>query len=254
MSVLDKKENRQMMQLMHIFGVPLYFFAFTVIFRPEAIVAILGEDEFIGRAASASMELLVSLIFMRFLYRHFEGRVNHLLWCVLEMSVMSFVFAFIIGFDMPVFVRSLSYVFLVLALPQWAVYTRVALAESLRRNEELSAGDRMKFHDENGKLKIAIAADDVIYIQADDNYIRIHYLADSVVREFVIRTSMKGIEDLCQYHGILRSHRSYFVNPRHVTWLGRDDNDEVYAILDIPDMPHIPVTKRYFDRIAEKFS
>lgn len=254
MSFSEKKESRQMWQLLHIFGVPLYFFVFTVIFRPESLVALFGADEFVGRVASASMELLVSLIFMRFLYRRFEGRVNHFLWCVLEMFVMSFVFAFFIGFDVSVLVRSLAYVFLVLALPQWAVYTRIALAGSLRRNEELSSGDRMKFYDENGKLKIAIAADDVIYIQADDNYIRISYLADSVVREFVVRTSMKAIEDLCQYHGILRSHRSYFVNPRHITWLGRDDNDEVYAILDTPDMPHIPITKRYYDRIAEKFS
>ena len=254
MDALDKKEIRLMIQLLHIFCVPLYFFAFTVVIRPEYLLTKFGADDFLAIVASASLELLVSLIITRFIYRRLDARVNHMLWCVLELFVMAFVLAAFIGFGLSVFVRSLTYVFLVLALPQLVVYTRLELAKSIRRIEELSSNDKVKFYDENGKLKIAVAVSDLIYIKADDNYIRICYIDSSVVREFAVRTSMKSIEELCQYHGILRAHRSYFVNPNHVTWLGRDDDDEVYAILDMPDMPHIPVSKRYFDRIAAKFS
>jgi hypothetical protein len=254
MSVFQPRGVGQMMHLLYIFGLPLYFLAFTVILRPEFVLLLLGEDEFIARIASASMELLVSLVFTRCLYKRLYEHVSNMMWCVLEMFVMSFVLALFIGFEPTVYIKCLTYVFLVLALPQWTIHMRINQSISARLIEELSANGKVRFYDENGKLKIAIAAGDIIYIKADDNYIKIYYLSESVVRESVVRTSMKSIEELCQYHGILRSHRSYFVNPNHVTWLGRDDKDEVYAILDVPDMPHIPVTKRYFDRVAEKFS
>ena len=61
---------------------------------------------------------------------------------------------------------------------------------------------------------------------------------------------MKAIDELCQDHGLLRCHRSFYVNPVHVKVLRKDREGVIFAELDA-DTRHIPVTKRYYDRLAE---
>ena len=41
------------------------------------------------------------------------------------------------------------------------------------------------------------------------------------------------------------------MNPLHVKVLRKDKDGIVYAELDASDIMHIPVTKRYYDRLSE---
>ncbi len=252
MDISEIFDRTPVYQVLYILSLPLYFFLFTVVFRPETAVSLLGAEDFIVRVAVASTEMIVPLVCMRYLYRRLGHRVSIPLWFVLEIFAMSLALAFYVGFDVVVFARAVAYVSLVLALPFWAMYCRINLSFVRKKNADLSAGDKMRFYDAKGRLKIVLPAESVVYIQADDNYIRIYYLDEGVSRELVIRNSMSAVDELCQYHGFLRASRSYIVNPKHVTWMGIDDNDEAYAILDVEDMPNIPVTKRYIARLVEK--
>ena len=60
---------------------------------------------------------------------------------------------------------------------------------------------------------------------------------------------MKRIEELCEKNGIVRCHRSYFVNKTHIKALQKD-KDNIYAILDEPATERIPVSKNYYDHLS----
>ena len=62
---------------------------------------------------------------------------------------------------------------------------------------------------------------------------------------------MKALDELCQDNGMVRCHRSYYVNPSHIKVLRKEKEGVIYAELDAQEVIHIPVTKRYYDRLSE---
>jgi DNA-binding LytR/AlgR family response regulator len=62
---------------------------------------------------------------------------------------------------------------------------------------------------------------------------------------------MKAIDEVCQEHGLIRCQRSFYVNPQHIRVLRKEKDGVVFAELDVDGAKQIPVTKRYYDRLAE---
>ena len=110
---------------------------------------------------------------------------------------------------------------------------------------------RMRFYDVNHNLKIVLTPDSIMYIASDENYVNISYAENGKERIYTLRSSMKAIDELCQENGLVRCHRSYFVNPAFVKVLRKDKEGVIYAEMESRDMPHIPVSKKYYDRLAE---
>ena len=88
-------------------------------------------------------------------------------------------------------------------------------------------------------------------ISAEINYVNIYYVDNDKVRNYILRSSMKALDEICQDNGLLRCHRSYYINPKHVKVLRKDKDGIVYAELDAKDVMNIPVTKRYYDRLSD---
>ena len=70
------------------------------------------------------------------------------------------------------------------------------------------------------------------------------------VKEFMLRASMKSVENTVANHGLIRCHRSYFVNPKFVKLLRKNREGMISAELLHPEVPSIPVSKQYYDTIA----
>ena len=152
-----------------------------------------------------------------------------------------------------VFAVSFNYLFMIMIFPYSILGLSMRIYEYHTKSEDISdmSASRMRFYDEKHNLKIVLTADAVLYISAEENYVNIFYLENSRVRNYVLRSSMKALDELCQDHGLIRCHRSYYVNPAHVKVLRKDKEGVVYAELDANDLMHIPVTKRYYDRLSE---
>ena len=91
----------------------------------------------------------------------------------------------------------------------------------------------------------------LIYASSEGNYIRIHYLHDSVPREAMIRNSMKNVADtLCRQPAIMQCHRAFIVN------LGLVDHVEGRSSGMALVMQHtdqtVPVSKQYAPTIKER--
>ena len=109
----------------------------------------------------------------------------------------------------------------------------------------------VRFTDNTGRLKLVIAHDVILYIEAQENYVSIHYMEGERQKEYSLRQSMRGIEELMGKHGIIRCQRSYFVNPRHVKVLRRDKEGYIQAELDIISNKSVPVSPKYYEQLSK---
>lgn len=263
MSQVSKIFRRFIPQFLHMIVLPVFFFAFMLIYRPLRSVEFMGNEWFGVHLTISSCIILLSVIVMRLLYYYLPMKINYTLytsWCLGEIVFMSFFVALYIWLvrhkPMPyfeAFTLSFQYISLTLVIPY------VILALSLRLyeyhnhilDESAISSQRMRFYDDRHNLKIVLTAESILYITAEENYVNIFYTDNGKVRTYVLRSSMKALDELCQDHGLVRCHRSFYVNPLHVKVLRKDREGIVYAELDAKDVMHIPVTKRYYDRLSE---
>ena len=64
-----------------------------------------------------------------------------------------------------------------------------------------------------------------------------------------LRNTMKRMEETCLKGGLVRCHRSYFVNSARVQALQKD-KEFTYAVLDVPNAHRVPVSRNYYDSLA----
>ncbi len=127
----------------------------------------------------------------------------------------------------------------------------------LSQDETGSDGQKkaiLPFYDEKGELRISIAQENVLYIESSDNYITIHYLNKSQITGFLLRNSLKWMDEhLSSDSPMVRCHRSYIVNLDRVKVL-RKTKDGIFLELDALQTPDIPVSKTYYEKVMKKFS
>lgn len=110
------------------------------------------------------------------------------------------------------------------------------------------------FPDEKGEIKISIVLENLIYIDSADNYVTIYYINKDKITKFLIRNSLKWMEEhLTKESPLVRCHRSYMVNLDKVKVL-RKTKEGIFIELDAPDAPDIPVSKTYHEKVMKKFS
>lgn len=263
MSLITKIYRRFIPQLLHMVVLPIFFFAFMLIYRPFDSVSFFDNEWFGVHLTISSCIVLLAVIVARLLYYFLPMKMNYALysfWCLVEIIFTSFFVALYVWLvrhqPMPyfeAFATSFKYLSLTLVIP----YTILALSLRLYEVNNSSNEDegnsilRMRFYDDRHNLKIVLTPSSVLYITAEENYVNIYYTENDKLRNYVLRSSMKAIDELCQDNGLIRCHRSYFVNPSHIKVLRKDKEGVVYAELDSQESIHIPVTKRYYDRLSE---
>ena len=263
MGTLPTVFKRFIPQLLHMVVMPIFFFVFLLIYRPIEVQSLLGASYFGVHITLLSCIVLLCTIIARLVYYFLPLKLNYslyALWCTAEMIFISFFIALYLWLALrsgtPYYQNltlSFQLVFLTLLFP----YSILALSFKLQDYHEKSmiesdhsGNRRMRFYDHKHNLKLVLVPQAVLYIASDENYVNINYIENDRVRTFVLRSSMKAIEDLCVENGMVRCHRSYLVNPYHVKVLRNDSEGVVYAELDANDLNRIPVTKRYYDNLA----
>jgi DNA-binding LytR/AlgR family response regulator len=109
------------------------------------------------------------------------------------------------------------------------------------------------FRDEKGELRFSIKTENLLYIESADNYVNIHYLDKGKVSRFMLRNTIKRLDDNFKGTEIIRCHRSYMVNFEKVKIL-RKDRDELKLELDVQYPIDLPVSKTYVEKVMETFT
>jgi len=111
----------------------------------------------------------------------------------------------------------------------------------------------LSFYDEKGEFKLSVQSDQLLYLESADNYVKIYYLNKGKLSNFMLRNSLKTLDESFSNRVLIRCHRSFIVNFDKVKVL-RKEKDGIYLALDHENIPDIPVSKTYSERVMEKFS
>lgn len=196
---------------------------------------------------------------------------QYALWILCEIVAMAIFYTlFAKFFPKDGIVRDISEIFrqslfnttLVLLLPyviSWLYFSwkeKSALLEHIGHEKiaDIHAKTLIAFPDEKGDLKISIMLENLLYIESADNYATIYYLNKSRLSRFLLRNSLKWMEEnLTKETPLVRCHRSYIVNIDKVKILKKIKGGLVLE-LDAESTPDIPVSKTYYEEFMNKFS
>jgi DNA-binding LytR/AlgR family response regulator len=149
---------------------------------------------------------------------------------------------------------------LVLLLPYAITWLYFSWKDKNELLEQLTSGqvpaaiskNMIPFYDEKGLLRISLKLENLLYLEASDNYVNIYYLNKEKVSKFMLRNSLKKLEESLICPEILRCHRSYMVNFEKIK-IVRKEKDGFKLEFDSPVSMDIPVSKSYVENIMSTF-
>ncbi len=192
---------------------------------------------------------------------------QYVLWIILEIVLISLFYTFVtINCINPadlfstVFPKAIAYTSIILIISYSVSIMYCAIND---KNKKLSAlnedyddsdeGNIINLSDNNGILRFSVKLENLYYIESQDNYIKVHYFNKGTMCNYMIRCTLKTIEESFAGGTLIRCHRSYIVNSDKVKVL-RKEKDGVYIDLDFDGANEIPVSKGYSDAVLEYFS
>lgn len=106
------------------------------------------------------------------------------------------------------------------------------------------------FSSDNGKDQVAVALEDLLYLESQDNYVAVTWMEGEARRAKLIRTSLKRLENTLDEPLLLRCHRSFMVNLARVRGC-RGNRHGLQLSLEGADRT-LPVSRAWTGTILEK--
>lgn len=215
------------------------------------------------------MVVVISRIVMYFVCRKQMINVwQYLIWIGFEILLMALFYALfekLILKDARIFSElvkiSARKTALVLLLPysvMWLYFSWRDKKEQIERMAEMqvfsdNTRDMIPFYDDKSALKFSVKKENLLYLESTENYITICYLNKDKVSKYLLRDTMKKMEENFAGTEIIRCHRSYMVNFEKVKVI-RKDREGLKLEFDNPDVIDIPVSKTYAESVMQTFS
>ena len=256
-------------QICYIIIIPAFFLGFILIYTPFSI-----RDYYNIGSYSLTFHimmlvcimmgvLLISRLILYALIRHIKFTwIQYILWCAGETFATAAFHAlyttlFYHGeiFYFTALALALKHTYLIVMYPYiifilgLAIHNyRVAIQERLARMEDSKL---VKFFDEHKRLKLSITPNSLLFIQAEANYVKISYMDNDKEKSFLLRCSMKSLEETMKRCGMIRCHRSYYVNPLHIRVLSRGKEGQIVAEMKTTQEVAVPVSRQDFEALSD---
>ena len=212
--------------------------------------------------------VVVSRVIMYQLYKNKPlSYLKYLLWIGAEIFFMAMFYALfelIFLHDKRSFFDllriSVQNTALVLLLPYTVLWLYFSYEDKKEYIENLSDAPVVKgetnllipFLDEKGVLRISLKFENLLYLEANDNYVNIYHQVQGKTETFLLRNSLKKLEPALRRLGMVRCHRSYIVNFSKVRIVYKNPSGLIIE-LDTPDRIQIPVSKNYAENVVRQF-
>ena len=276
--------------VLNVLGTALFAEIFIAVFQPFGSRNWLprGPENGLIYFASATVVVLVAMgiiaISRTIMYKHGKNHrisyFSYAVWILAEVVAMSLTYTFAVMTIYRMFPhlvasseqmdfmnllgKSILYTAFILFIPYSVFILYFALVDTARQlqskmSEEPTGSVEpekvqvFNFTDEKNEFAISVRDENLYYIAAADNYVDIVYLNNGKVKHFLLRQSLKNVEEQFADRGLVRCQRSYMVNLSKVKILRRED-DGLVIDFDHPQLQTIPVSKTYSDRLTRIFT
>lgn len=266
MNMLPKEYATKKGFVRHVAGVPLFVFGMLLLFSPASFDRFsITYPRYTFHVTMVFCIVLVLLLVTRTIFmllnRHAK-EVSYTSVFLLNMSEIvsssgfSALYLWLISGKGEAyfwfFGMMLVYLFVLMAIPYLIInlyFIILSKEYRLSERERDAAKEKIHFTDERDNLKLVVTNESVLYVQSDENYVKICYLEYGEMKFCSLRNTMKRMEQTCLKGGLVRCHRSYFVNSARVQALQKD-KEFTYAVLDVPNAHRVPVSRNYYDQLA----
>lgn len=252
--------------VIHWFVIPLFAFVFCLYYRPFNLYDFLSME---NATFSFNVTILLCILFVSLSLtrwglfalgktRNVSGTA-YLLWCLGELIISSLfcaLYLVLISHTSRTFFEVSGITFMnLLTIAVYPLSIMWLCFDRHYRNEDagktVDESSLIRFYDEYKKLRLVIANDAVIFIKSEENYVQIHYLDKDKTKKFVLRSSMRALEEDLSKKGLVRCHRSYFINPAYIKIVHRDESGQIVAELNQAGYDSIPISRKYQDEITK---
>lgn len=108
---------------------------------------------------------------------------------------------------------------------------------------------KIEIKGEGNYESLRLLLNELICIQASDNYIEVSYLSGSLLKKTLIRNTLSEIAQT--FPELLRTHRSYIVNPFHIQRLKSQHGKQ---FLELSHAIEVPVSKTYLNTVKSEIN
>ncbi|MBB6500478.1 LytTR family DNA-binding domain-containing protein [Pedobacter cryoconitis] len=210
----------------------------------------------------------LTLVFTQFGLRkwlHLEALscIQYLIWVIGEIILLSAVMLaidwvlnkhpaltidyYLLTFKYTLLIAIIPYVISLLILFALQKHQLARLLSRMKDTRLVTAN--FPIEDEKGKVILILHPDHLLFLKSEDNYVDVYYLLGGEVRKELIRTTLKKIEEKCTYPGLVRVHRSYAINVKHVSSSRKTPKGYLLQFDLLPDL-QIPVSASYQKQIS----
>lgn len=266
MTAISRNFYRMSANILYITVVPLFYCLFTLAYNPFEITEYLavGKGYFTVNLIFTTLILLGVMVISRmllYILRHVleMNWALYILWCVGEVVATGLLWSILPGIEwqsaipyFTVMTTGILYLAGIVVFPYAIITMGIQLHVFGGSKLPVPEDDKslVRFLDDQKRLKFIISSTAILFIEAEDNYVHIVHLDNGRAKDFTLRSSMRALEETLTKHGLVRCHRSYFVNPDHVELVRKDMNGYAQAKLDRDGLEPIPVSKKYYDSLS----
>lgn len=255
--------------LIYVFSIVGFYLLCILLYEPKAAVELLHAGEGISiienvfplNISIICAIILISLLLTRsgfyFIGRHNDiSLLTYLIWCIGEVLMCSSFIALYItlmnkGSD-NYFIylgQSISTTLSLMIYP-YSLLTLIFYYNEARNDETITDETKIKFYDNRHLLKFVVMRSSILYIEAHENYLRIHYLENDREKSYELRNTMKSVEEISRRAGFVRIHRSFIANPSYVKMVAKGADGHYFATISTPSAEELPVSKKYQENIT----
>lgn len=180
-----------------------------------------GIDQFL-RLTSYQFIAAISLIFTQFAVRK-VFKVNtfnvlqFLLWFLGEIIFISLIYLFVYSDSLnafwDIFKFSFRYTLLGISMPYLLALSVLALISPRQLKVKPNL---VGIPDEKGVVRVSLMPSSLLYIESADNYIKVFYSDEGLIKNVLIRNTLKAMETHFENTSLKRCHRSVIVNTDNI--------------------------------------
>jgi hypothetical protein len=126
------------------------------------------------------------------------------------------------------------------------------LSELTEMPESSGQNPMIPFRDERGILRVSLKRSDILYLQGSDNYVTVWYQSQNRILKFMLRNTLKTMEDELRTESIIRCHRSFLVNIERVKIIRRE-KEGLQLEIDSAPPALVPVSRTYIQQVLLAF-
>lgn len=106
--------------------------------------------------------------------------------------------------------------------------------------------------DEKGVLRMSLKHSDLLTLQGSDNYVTVCYQGQERLHRFMLRNTLRTLEEELKEEAIIRCHRSWLVNIEKVKLIRRE-KEGLLLELDSTPPSEVPVSRTYMHQVLAAF-